>query len=243
MDDKSGPLLETVTALANTELANELLSQKSSFESGGKRIGVVVFKPKSAGKLPAIVVLHGARGVDATNAYVRELAQAVAANGYATFLIEYFDRTGTVYADEPTMRANGNKWLAALNDGVSFISKLPDIDANRIGIFGYSLGGYLAVAQSSRDPRIKAVVELAGGIQPELARTVTRLPPTLIIHGKEDGRVPFSRATELEALARRVHAHVETEFFPSERHILSPVAALRAIARALQFFRVHLAKA
>ncbi len=236
MDSKSGPLLATVTALAMSAPAQELVNQDTTFISGGKQIGVSVFKPRSTAKLPAILVLHGAGGVDVANAYVRQIANIVAASGYATYLVEYFDRTGTRYADDQTMHTNAEKWLSTLNDAVSFIEAQPDVDPKRIGVFGYSLGGYLAVAQSSRDPRIKVVVELAGGVEPTFAKEVDHLPPTLIIHGKDDRRVPFERATELQALLKRLGSHVETLFLANEQHILTPSAAFQAVAQALRFF-------
>jgi dienelactone hydrolase len=240
MTARSGPLSATVAALEKSASSQDLAMENGAFESGGKCIGVAIFKPKTAENLPAIIVLHGAGGIDSGNAYVRQIASLVAANGYATFLVEYFDRTGTVYADESMMRRNADKWLATVDDAVTFVSAHDNINPRRIAIFGYSLGGYLAIAQSSRDPRIRAVVELAGGIEPDLARTVKRLPPMLIIHGRNDGRVPFARATELERLALKLGTHVETEFLVNERHILSPIAAFHAIARALEFFQTHL---
>jgi dipeptidyl aminopeptidase/acylaminoacyl peptidase len=81
---------------------------------------------------------------------------------------------------------------------------------------------------------------VAGGIGPELARTVKRLPPTLIIHGKEDQRVPFARATELEALLKKLGTPVKTEFYPNERHILSSAAAIAALGSALEFLGEHM---
>jgi len=240
MDGKAGPLFATVATLAASAPAAEIVSGDTFFQSGGKRIGLTFFKPKSSEPQAAILVLHGAGGVDSGNAYVRHMASAVATAGYSTFLVEYFDRTGTVYADERTMRANAERWVETLTDAVDFISNQPGIDSDRIGVFGYSLGGYLAVALAARDPRIKAVVELAGGIEPDLATTVKRLPPTLIIHGRDDARVPFERATELAHVLQRLGAPFETEYLESERHILSPMAAFRALVRAMEFFRVHL---
>jgi len=240
MDVKPGSLFATVTALAMGASGQEIISQDTSFQSGGMKIGVTVFRPASSEPRSAIMVLHGAGGVDAGNAYVRQLASAVASAGYGTYLIEYFDRTGTSYADDRTMHANAEKWLSTLEAGFEFVSKQPGTDPKRIGVFGYSLGGYLAVALAAREPRVRAVVELAGGIEPDLAKTVKRLPPTLIVHGQDDSRVPFARATELQRLLERVGAEVETEYLPNERHILSPMAAFRALARALDFFGTHL---
>jgi dipeptidyl aminopeptidase/acylaminoacyl peptidase len=144
------------------------------------------------------------------------------------------------YASDPIIHANFDKWVETIQDAASFIADHRSIDGDRIGTVGYSLGGYLAVAHAAGDSRIRAVVEVAGGIDPELARTVKRLPPTLIIHGKEDQRVPFARAIELEALLKKLRTPVKTEFFPNERHILSPAAAIAALGSALEFFDQHM---
>lgn len=213
--------------------------KRLSFVSGGKEIGVMAYRTADL-QAPSILVLHGAGGVDAGNRYVAQLAHGVAANGFNTFIVEYFDRTGTTYASEPEIRLQFEPWLETIRDAVSFISQLPGIDAQRIGTFGYSLGGYLVVGHASRDSRVKAAVELAGGIDPEFAKGVTRLPPLLIIHGEEDQRVPFARARELQAFVAQLGTELQTVFYPGERHIFSPAAAFAAIANALNFFRAHL---
>ena len=74
--------------------------RRGSFKSGGKTIGVEEFIPKGGEAWPAIVVLHGAGGMDYGNSYVRQLATALAGNGYATFLVHYFDRTNNSYAND-----------------------------------------------------------------------------------------------------------------------------------------------
>jgi len=62
----------------------------------------------------------------------------------------------------------------------------------------------------------------------------------LIVHGREDPRVSFSNALELQGLAERLGAPVQTLFLPGERHILSPGAALVAVRQAMRFFDAHL---
>lgn len=209
----------------------------TSFVSGGKTISVQLFQPAKAGApMPAILVLHGAGGLDAGNHYVRQLAAGVAVSGYATFLVEYFHRTGTTYASEQEIHAHFFDWVETIKDAANFASTYPGIDPKRIGTFGYSLGGYLAVAHAAMDSRIRAVVELAGGIDGKIAKTVKRLPPTLIIHGEQDQRVPFARAGELETLLKKLKAPVETIFFPNENHIFSPAAAIASLQRSLEFF-------
>jgi dipeptidyl aminopeptidase/acylaminoacyl peptidase len=178
--------------------------------------------------------------MDYGNRYVRQIATAFAASGYATYLIHYFDRTGHSYASDSTIRANFAAWLETVTDAVGFVASQPRVDAKRVATFGYSLGAYLAVAQAARDPRVRAVVELAGGIDETFAKDVKRMPPTLIVHGKEDRRVEPARARELEALLKKVGAEYETELYEGEGHVLSPMSALDALSKVLGFLGRHL---
>jgi len=189
---------------------------------------------------PAILVLHGAGVVDSDYQYISTLGRKVAAHGFHAFLVEYFDRTGTSYANDPTIKTHSAAWLETIHDAVDFISAQPGVDAERIGTLGYSLGGYLAVAHAAQDERVHAVVELAGGIDAETAASVRRLPPLLIVHGREDARVSFRNALELQALCEKLHSPVQTLFLPGERHTLSPGAALVAVRQAMRFFDTHL---
>jgi len=218
-----------------TPITNEDLS----FTSGGRRIAVQAWRndlPSS----PAILVLHGAGGLDVGHRYIAQLARTVAPSGFHTFLVEYFDRTGTERASDAIIKTHAPAWLETIRDAVDFIAALPGVEADNIGAFGYSLGGYLAVALAAQDERIRAVVELAGGIDAETAAAATRLPPLLIVHGREDQRVSFNNAVELQALCEKLRSPVQTLFLPGERHLLSPGATLVAVRQALRFYDAHL---
>jgi len=151
-------------------------------------------------------------------------------------------RIGTKYASDADIRRNFATWLQTLDDATAHVSDRPGVDSRRIGFFGYSLGGYLAVARAADDPRIGAVVELAGGIDPGYASKVRRLPPLLILHGTRDQRVAPTEAEALEQLARRIGATSEKKLFDGEGHILSGGAFVDVFARGTAFFRKHLAR-
>jgi carboxymethylenebutenolidase len=212
-----------------------------TFNSAGRRVTLDAHFAMDGVPRPGLLLIHGASGIRGGNSYIPHIAGLLAAHGFATLLVRYFEATDTTYADDATIWQNFNRWLQGIDDAVTEAIGLPEIDGNRIGLVGYSLGGYLAVAQGSRDPRVKAVVELAGGIDPEFARDVTRLPPTLVIHGRNDRRVPFERASELEIVLERVGAAHETKYFLGEGHLLSPAAAIASLNAALEFLRKHLA--
>lgn len=226
--------------LASSAAGEDVGAARDSFTSGGRTIRVESFRPNAPGLHPAILVLHGAGGVMAGNAYVHQLATAFASAGYATFLVHYFDRTGSTWASDDAIRANFETWLGTINDAVGFVASQPGIDRRRIATLGFSLGGYLAVAHAARDPRVQAVVEISGGIDPSYAKRAERMPPTLILHGEDDRRVPVEQAREIEKLLRRLKTPCEIQLYRSEGHILSPVSAIDAFMRGMGFLKKHL---
>src|SRR5687768_3157204 len=81
-------------SLAFSAAAGEMVERRETFESGGKKIGIEAFVSTSPERGPALVVIHGAGGMEYGNGYIRQLASAFAANGISTYLVHYFDRTG-----------------------------------------------------------------------------------------------------------------------------------------------------
>src|ERR1700690_525013 len=68
-----------------------------SFESGGKDIRLHCFLPDSIGqRFPAVMGVHGSGGGHASMA---DPASLLAGQGFAVYVLHYFDRTGTVEID------------------------------------------------------------------------------------------------------------------------------------------------
>ena len=144
-----------------------------------------VYRPKSLqpdDKLPAIVLVHGTGGVKKTGFSVR-LGAAFAQNGYIFLNFDYRgwgesesellmleampepDEKGAV-----TVKARAIRWQMDFQDqttdirnAIAFISAEPNVDRERIGIFGTSYGGGLATWTAAYDPRVKcAAVQVPG---------------------------------------------------------------------------------
>lgn len=212
---------------------------EASFQSGGKRIEVGIFAPaEKKDKYPAVLVLHGAAGMMMDGPAVHRFAQALAQNGIEAFVVHYFNRTGTIFARDPTIHANFDTWRSTINDAVDFAASRPEVA--KIGCFGYSLGAYLSLAQAAHDPRIAAVVELAGAVDKEHAGLIKRMPPVLILHGDQDKRVPFSNAQNLEAVLKKLDVPYEKHVYHGEGHVLTGASQSDAAKRAVQFLTKHL---
>ena len=216
-------------------------NRKLTIEVAGQPVRLEAFFPPGVERSPALLLVHGASGMDGGHRYVPHCAGALAAEGFTTVLIRYFDATRTSYADDAEIRRHSDRWLLTLDEATTAVAQFPEADPGRLAIMGYSLGAYLAVVHAAGDRRIRALVEFAGGIEAEFAKSVTHLPPTLLVHGESDRRVPFSRAGELEAVLQRIGAPYETRYFPGEKHVLSPPATFVALSEAVDFLHRHLA--
>ena len=210
-----------------------------SLVKGGTPILIDAYQPEAIGRrFPAVIGLHGSGGGhDAMAATAKPLA----AEGFAVFVPHYFDRTGTTVADKASSIRNFPLWMKALWDVTSLIADESAVDPDRIGILGFSLGGYLATSLAAIDPRVKAAVEFSGGFPREMKLLVRRLPPTLIIHGQVDDVIPVSEAHHLQELLTSKHISHEIQIYPGEGHHFATEARGDADRRTIAFFKKHLA--
>ena len=68
---------------------------------------------------------------------------------------------------DPVVSPRNNSWfLIALagRRGLTFLEQQPEVDGNRLGVYGHSMGGKLTVMISGADSRVKAAAPSCGGI-------------------------------------------------------------------------------
>lgn len=243
----SGALVSTLAltfllamkSISSVQNSGVVRKSNASFESSGKKIAVEIYSPATAGNGAGILVLHGAGGMLMDGPAINRFARALAQNGFESFVVHYFDRTGSLFARDASIHKNFGTWRETISDAVDFVATRPEV--KKIGCFGYSLGAYLSLAQSAHDPRIHAVVELAGAIDKEHAGIVKRLPPILILHGEQDQRVPSENAFRLEKILQRLDVRYEKKIYPGEGHVLSTASQADAAARGVRFLKEILA--
>ena len=127
------------------------------FESEGHRITVQVFAPHDVGPHPAVIALHGSGGIG--EGWAKEPASLLASRGFVVFVLHYFERTSTNWADDRTIRASFEKWMTTICDAITWAETHAGVDAEGIALLGFSLGAYLALSVAAIDTRVKAVVE------------------------------------------------------------------------------------
>ncbi len=139
--------------------------------SGGKAVRIDGAEPAGPGAHPALVLLHGAGGN--TDFWLERIAPLVARLGVAVYAVHYFDRTSTTRAD-PAMLADGKHvplWMEAIRDAAAAIAARPGVEAKRVALVGISLGAFLSLALAAEGLRVKAIVEISGGLVPPTKRS------------------------------------------------------------------------
>jgi len=210
------------------------------FDSSGTLVRMDCFLPSGNGqRFPAVIGLHGSGG---GHAGMAEPASLLAAQGYAVYVLHYFERTGTTEIDGlQTIFRHFPAWMKTLWDAVSFVAGQPQVDPERIGLLGFSLGAYLALSAASIDSRIQAVVEFFGGLPKEMKFFMRRLCPVLILHGAEDKTVPVAEAYHLQQVLEKKQIPYELQVYPGAGHGFSGEIWRDAGLRALAFLNKYLA--
>jgi dienelactone hydrolase len=209
-----------------------------TFQTGGKTIRVDSFVPAVNGhRLPAVIGLHGSGGGHGTMA---DPASLLAEQGFAVYVLHYFDRTGTEWADKPTIFRHFPVWMKTLWDAVSFVEKRAEVDPSRIALLGFSLGAYLSLSNAAIDSRVRAVVEFFGGLPKEMKMFMRRLCPVLILHGETDETVPVAEAYHLREILERKKIDYQMKIYPGVGHGFSAEVWQDAKLRTLAFLQQHL---
>lgn len=214
----------------------------NSFMSSGKKIKSKLYEPLERDvKRPAVIMLHGSDGWGQMIAY-NLCAQDMVKRGMVVLLIHYYsatDTNDTVTAEErdavvrwlngqpleeakkAAVDACFQKWVQCVGDAAEHVRKLPNVDPDRVGLAGFSLGGFLAVTCAAEPKfKFKALVEMFGGLPTERRDFVKKLPPTLIVHGEKDNVVDVRQARDLDKFAKSRNANVECVYYPECYHAL-----------------------
>jgi len=122
---------------------------------GGIELSAWLFVPeRRAARLPAITMAHGYAGTKYHG--IEPVAEAFAEAGFVVLLHDHrgFGDSG----GEP--RADVNPWqqITDWRRAISYLQERPEVDENRIGLWGTSFAGGHAIVLGATDRRLKAVV-------------------------------------------------------------------------------------
>jgi carboxymethylenebutenolidase len=236
------PMMFHTSAFGKSAPALEVRRTVTSYTSDRQPITVESYLPVTAGKSPAIILVHGADGLRSGvwNERYRDYARRLAGRGYAVFFPHYFERTGSGRVDAMTILQNFGVWRRTVAGAVDFAARQPQVDASQIGLAGISLGSSLSLSLASQDERVKAVTGFFGVLPTLGGGAINRLPPVLILHGAEDRLIPVDEAYRTERFLKQLGTPYEIKIYPGQGHGFSGAANDDAFQRAAGFFDKYL---
>ncbi len=184
--------------------------------------------------VPALLHVHGNAG---NISYHDEFSAFLPPAGYAVLL---FDYRSYGRSEQFKGRIHRTLLLADADAALDYLLSRPEIDRDRVGIYGVSIGGVLGSALASKRKEVSAVVSLAafsswsriardhmgllgwllarGGLDADQSIGFLGSRPVLIVQGGADDIVPPEHALRLKAAADAAGVPAELLVVPGVGH-------------------------
>ncbi len=272
----NGTTRATLAARSEALRSHLLPAQMLSIDSSYGKLDAYMIKPpdfSASRKYPVVMYVYGGPEAPTTaNAFGEGRGlfhQLLARRGFIVFSI---DGPGSQIDNESHVRLLYHNLGAASflgqQIGAQYLRSLPYVDSSRIGIWGWSFGGYETAYALTHSPLFKAGVAGAPVIDwhlydsiyterymgspqndPKAYDAASALNAAgnlqgdlLIVHGTADDNVHISNAIAfLQALISANKTHVDFLAYPRQRHHFIALADLRQMyAHMLEWWQVHL---
>ena len=188
---------------------------------GAERVPASFLLPSGARATPGVLLLHGFSS--SKERMTQSVGHALQNRGVASLALDlpfHGERDG---AREELPNRNPialvAAWRSAVREAraaIEWLGTQPEIDGARLGVIGYSLGGFLALMTASEEPAVRAVTLAAAGDLPDstpyaaiVRRAVNPLGavrrldgrPLLLVNGRRDTTTRPQQAERLFAYA------------------------------------------
>ena len=213
--------------------------------SGGSvQLGGILYRPEiSSGSKPALIVLHGWQ-TPGTNgaAVVESRARRYADEGYVALALSMRGWPPSGGSDDCGLRQPDD-----VVDVLRWLANQPGVDAQRLGIVGFSQGGQVALLAGARNAPVRAIVAYfpvtdvaawkqttanvdipgyvtavcePGGVAPRSPRlqAASIAAPVLLVHGDADTRVPTDQSRLMAAALEAAGRAITLLLVPGAEH-------------------------
>jgi dipeptidyl-peptidase 4 len=219
--------------------------------SGGYLLYARLIRPAGfdpAGKYPAIVFVYGGpHSQEVSNSWEGlTLEQALAQRGYVVWTLDNRGSSGRGHAWESVLFRNlGEKELQDQQEGIRHLVSLGFVDQSRLGVFGWSYGGYMTLYSLVNAPALfragvagapvvdwrnydTIYTERYMGLPAENEEAYRRSSPVhnaaklkaklLLIHNLEDDNVLVQNTVQMADALQRAGRPFEMMFYPQKTH-------------------------
>lgn len=137
-----------------------MASRCFEIKNRGMRISGIVEYPQIK-PAPAIILMHGYTGDKDEHGRFVDASKRLAANGFLAIRFDFrYGKTPTNNSESEgeLTEMTPEEWVSDAKAVLSYVAGLPEVDSERIGVIGLSMGGYTAICSAARSKLAKAVV-------------------------------------------------------------------------------------
>ena len=204
--------------------------------------------PSDGGSHPGLIVIQEFWGV---NDHIKDITQRLANEGFIALAVDLYDDRIAATAQEAMQMLQSLDQKAALDKlqkGVEQLKADSQVDAGKVGVIGFCMGGSWALNLAAANSDIKVAVPFYGRVPPDT--TLQKISvPVLCVYAGQDNHIPVSEPNRVVEALKKKGVPVELKVYADAQHafmndtrkeVYSPNDAHDAFARAVTFLKKYL---
>ena len=231
-------------------MGERIVSMHAAYKSGREVVDGFLSRPTAGDSRPAIVLIHGYRGLDdGQRAVTRRFAQ----EGFVCLSPDLFHGKTFHTLEECALQKTSLDIPRAVEkvvDSVPYLRKLPCVGKKHVAVLGFCMGGGLALYALAQSRAFAAGVIYYQSLFPDPEDIKTITAPLLCHYGTDD---PGTTKTEIDMFRETLERHkkkYEIEIYegaghaflnnPSSNNTANREAAAKSIARTTKWLKKQL---
>jgi len=234
----------------------EIRTSRENVTTPDGAMPVYVAEPSAAGRRSAVIVIMEAFGL---NAHIEDVTRRIAAEGYVALAPDIYWRSlpenKVGYDELPKaiglmQKVNDAKVVQDLGAALDALAVRPNVNAAKVGVTGFCMGGRLAFLLAAEQPeRVAAAAPFyGGGIAALLPKADKIRAPLYLFFAEKDLFIPQDQVKAIDAKLKelgkayslKTYTGADHGFFCNDRESYNASAAADAWMELLAFFRKHL---
>lgn len=183
-------------------------------------------EPEGPGPFPAVVVIMEAFGL---LPHIEQVAERLAGEGYVALAPDFYyrelpdNKVGYDRLEDAIalmQKVDDAKFALDMAAALDFLASREDVDAARIGVTGFCMGGRLSFLTACVLPdRVAAAAPFyGGGIAGHLGQADAITCPLLLFFGEKDAFIPLDQVEQIDARLGELDKRYEVKVYPGAEH-------------------------
>ena len=205
-------------------------AERITYKSRGRDIEALLFRPTGEANGAGLLLLHGSEGLYEEFPQYEQQVNQLASRGYTVLVPNYY---GASRQDPRTNPLVFDRWREAIGKGLDHLAGMRGISADKIGLWGFSLGGRLAMKDVLEGNDAKALVVVSTGGPLDRGETQT---PILLLAGDHDPDQPVEVMRDWQRTLAERHVTADLQTFSANTPDFTNAAWCDAFDKSRVFF-------